>query len=187
MTSTEVDTMDAGSLRAAYKVLMNEHQHLAASYESLVRQQAPAEHAKCKCSMAISALGDGCRYCQPQEYIDRLHDMIEGERAEQAAPQPEQSETLATAHDWIRSALTLPDDAPRRFDYYAQRIVERDARIAELEQALDEIANPVKYMRMRLEDGEQLSGMAAMQLGQSASYLRDIARAALAKHGEAGE
>lgn len=43
MTSTEVDAMDAGSVRAAYKVLMNDYQHLAASYESLVRQQAPAE------------------------------------------------------------------------------------------------------------------------------------------------
>ena len=27
---------------------------------------------KCKCSLAISLNGDGCRYCQPQEYIDRL-------------------------------------------------------------------------------------------------------------------
>ena len=24
--------------------------------------------------MAQSMVGDGCRYCQPQEYIDRLHD-----------------------------------------------------------------------------------------------------------------
>jgi tellurite resistance protein len=28
--------------------------------------------SQCKCSMSISALGDGCRYCQPQEFIDRL-------------------------------------------------------------------------------------------------------------------
>ena len=28
--------------------------------------------SKCKCSMAISLTGDGCRHCQPQEYIDRL-------------------------------------------------------------------------------------------------------------------
>ncbi len=37
---------------------------------------------KCECSMSISVLGDGCRYCQPQEYIDRLHDQIEDERDE---------------------------------------------------------------------------------------------------------
>ena len=27
---------------------------------------------KCKCSLAISLNGDGCRYCQPHEYINRL-------------------------------------------------------------------------------------------------------------------
>jgi len=29
--------------------------------------------------MSISMLGDGCRYCQPQEYIDRLHEQAEEE------------------------------------------------------------------------------------------------------------
>ena len=32
---------------------------------------------KCECSFAIRMLGDGCRYCQPQEYIDRLHDTMQ--------------------------------------------------------------------------------------------------------------
>ena len=32
---------------------------------------------QCKCSMSISVLGDGCRYCQPQEYIDQLIEQIE--------------------------------------------------------------------------------------------------------------
>jgi len=27
---------------------------------------------RCKCSMSISLTGDGCRYCQPQEHIDRI-------------------------------------------------------------------------------------------------------------------
>lgn len=34
------------------------------------------EH-KCQCDFRIRMLGDGCRYCQPQEYIDRLHDTME--------------------------------------------------------------------------------------------------------------
>ena len=34
------------------------------------------EH-KCQCDFRIRMLGDGCRYCQPQKYIDRLHDTIE--------------------------------------------------------------------------------------------------------------
>jgi hypothetical protein len=33
--------------------------------------------SECKCSWSISALGDGCRYCQPQEYIDQLADALE--------------------------------------------------------------------------------------------------------------
>lgn len=32
--------------------------------------------SECKCTMAQSITGDGCRYCQPQEYIDRLHEQI---------------------------------------------------------------------------------------------------------------
>lgn len=32
--------------------------------------------SKCKCSMAISLNGEGCRYCQPQTYIDSLEGAI---------------------------------------------------------------------------------------------------------------
>lgn len=32
---------------------------------------------RCMCTMAQYLTGDGCRYCQPQEYIDKLHDQIE--------------------------------------------------------------------------------------------------------------
>lgn len=32
---------------------------------------------ECKCTMAQSLTGDGCRYCQPQEYINRLHEQLE--------------------------------------------------------------------------------------------------------------
>jgi hypothetical protein len=32
--------------------------------------------------MAISVNGDGCRYCQPQEYIDKLFEWLEESRAE---------------------------------------------------------------------------------------------------------
>ena len=31
---------------------------------------------KCKCSMSISVLGDGCRYCNPQFYIDLLEEQL---------------------------------------------------------------------------------------------------------------
>lgn len=38
------------------------------------------------------------------------------------ADQSELRETVDAAHDYIRAALKLPEDAPRRFDYYAQMI-----------------------------------------------------------------
>jgi cell division septum initiation protein DivIVA len=37
---------------------------------------------KCQCSLRIRLTGDGCRYCQPQEYIDRLHDNAKEDHAE---------------------------------------------------------------------------------------------------------
>lgn len=36
--------------------------------------------SKCKCTLAISLTGEGCRYCQPQNYINILHDTIDEER-----------------------------------------------------------------------------------------------------------
>lgn len=41
----------------------------------------------CKCSMSISMLGDGCRYCQPQGHIDRLSDHLEDAETELAQAQ----------------------------------------------------------------------------------------------------
>ena len=32
---------------------------------------------RCKCPMTISVTGDGCRYCQPQSYIDSLEEWLE--------------------------------------------------------------------------------------------------------------
>ena len=44
------------------------------------------EQGRCACTFSQRVLGDGCRYCQPQEYIDRLHVILEEERSEAAAP-----------------------------------------------------------------------------------------------------
>ena len=32
--------------------------------------------SECKCSLSIRVLGDGCRYCQPQTYIDFLEGAV---------------------------------------------------------------------------------------------------------------
>ena len=32
---------------------------------------------KCKCDLRTKLVGDGCRYCNPQHYIDHLHDALD--------------------------------------------------------------------------------------------------------------
>ena len=53
------------------------------------------------------------------------------------------------------------------------------AEVQRLRDALEEIADPIKFMRARLEDGEQLNGVYAIQMAESGNYLRDIAKRAL--------
>ena len=48
----------------------------------LANAPSPAGVDGCKCSMSISMLGDGCRHCQPQEYIDRIGEMLDEDRLE---------------------------------------------------------------------------------------------------------
>ena len=31
---------------------------------------------KCQCNLRTKLVGDGCRYCNPQDYIDHLHDAL---------------------------------------------------------------------------------------------------------------
>lgn len=58
--------------------------------------------------------------------------------------------------------------------------------VAGLVEALEEISDPIRFMKERLEEGERLNGMAAVQLAEDASYLRGIARTALAAHHKQG-
>ena len=51
----------------------------------------------------------------------------------------------------------------------------------ELREALKNIANPIAYMESRLQEGERLNGMMALQLGNSPEYLKGIAEQALKK------
>ena len=32
---------------------------------------------ECKCDLRTKLVGDGCRYCNPQEYIDKLCDALD--------------------------------------------------------------------------------------------------------------
>ena len=36
--------------------------------------------SECKCDLRTKLVGDGCRYCNPQEYIDHLIECLEEQR-----------------------------------------------------------------------------------------------------------
>jgi len=80
--------------------------------------------------------------------------------------------TLEQAHDAYSKS-------PELYKYMAAV----DSYADFLESKLDEIANPIKYMRMRLEEGQQLNGMFANSMSDSANYLKEIAREALSANG----
>lgn len=61
-----------------------------------------------------------------------------------------------------------------------------EAGVSALVEALEEISDPIRFMQERLEEGESLNGMAAVQLAKDASYLRGIAIAALAAYRSQG-
>ena len=63
-----------------------------------------------------------------------------------------------------------------------QRAQQPAPDVSALVEALEEISDPIRFMEERLEEGERLNGMAAVQLAGDASYLRGIARAVLAAH-----
>jgi hypothetical protein len=56
---------------------------------------------RCTCSMSISMLGDGCRYCQPQEYIDRLGEWLD----EQGAILEKLEDSAVVPEGWKRVPL----------------------------------------------------------------------------------
>lgn len=61
-----------------------------------------------------------------------------------------------------------------------------DPSVSALVEALEEISDPIRFMEERLEEGERLNGMAAVQLAKDASYLRGIALKALATYHNQG-
>lgn len=51
--------------------------------------------SKCQCSMAIRMTGEGCRYCQPQTYIDRVSEWLQDSREEAASLEAERDQLKA--------------------------------------------------------------------------------------------
>ena len=58
----------------------------------------------------------------------------------------------------------------------------RDPEVERLVEALRHIENPIKYMQDHLEPGYVMNGGMAIQLSESASYLKGIAKEALKQY-----
>ena len=93
---------------------------------------SPAGVDGCKCSMSISMLGDGCRHCQPKEYIDRLGEMLDEERAELSDAQAIIDGLRGEVAE-LRSMLATVSKAGLRVrterDQQAQRVGELEAAL----------------------------------------------------------
>lgn len=63
-------------------------------------QLAGQGQEKCVCTFAQRVVGDGCRHCNPQEYIDRLHKCLDEYREEADAPDQAQEDAPIV---WPRS------------------------------------------------------------------------------------
>ena len=106
----------------------------------LANAPSPAGVDGCKCSMSISMLGDGCRHCQPQEYIDRLGEMLDEERSELSAAQ-----AIIDGLRWevaqLQSMLATVSKAGIRVrtdrDQQAQRIGELEGLLREWRRMFD--------------------------------------------------
>ena len=68
--------------------------------------------SKCKCSMSISMLGDGCRYCQPQQYIDKLAEWLEESRAEATTLEAECERLRASLNDAAKAMHWVQANTP---------------------------------------------------------------------------
>ena len=79
----------------------------------------------------------------------------------------------------LSDAMDIYEKSPILFSY----IKAVDAYADSLETALDEIANPIKYMNLRLKEGERLNGLFANSMSDSANYLKEIATEVLSANG----
>ena len=85
---------------------------------------------------------------------------------------------VSLLHD-VSCASTLTNTEPliRLSEYEALQ-----AECVRLVTALEEIISPIPYMEKRLEEGERLNGLVAVQLAEDAEYLRDIAYKAVTSY-----
>lgn len=80
----------------------------------------------------------------------------------------------ATRYSPAEGILRSLDYCTEECERLAKQLMSTDP-VAALVVALEEIIAPIPFMKKRLQVGEQLNGLVAVQLAEDAEYLRDIA------------
>ena len=101
--------------------------------------------------------------------------------------QEQVGEALADLNSWA-NGIYAPRHQHKNLEIVGDERQQHIKRIEELEGALNNIENPITYLRREAEkDGAKLNGAAAVSLAEDASFLKGIARQALSTNEDKGE
>ena len=134
---------------------------------------------RCKCSLAISLTGDGCRYCQPQEYIDRLEEWVDEERQQLEQAEARVDQHIESLDAYIKEndrLLAANQDLQDWFDDARAAAEKSEARVAELTQEVAElecVAIPAYVLRKQAEAVDSAADCLALQ-GQQCAAVSDL-------------
>ena len=88
----------------------------------------------CKCDLRTRAVGDGCRYCNPQHYIDILEDQTKDDSAEI-------EELISDIDSYIKMTSQMSNEIVSQQAEIDRLKGQRDRLYEELKEARDEVAN----------------------------------------------
>lgn len=89
----------------------------------------------------------------------------------------ENTEFMQYGEEWKSEMKKLPKDVI--INICSQIGIEKQNEIDNIKLALKEIESPISFMQDRLQEGEKLNGMMAIELSKDHNYLKGIARKVL--------
>lgn len=161
--------------RASNLAFQTQHYPLHEELRTLLSAPSTAGVDGCKCSMSISMLGDGCRHCQPQEYIDRLGEMLDEERSELSDAQAIIDGMRGEVAGLRKRAKTAEREAGSALRTY--KGLEKVARV--VSDNSDQVCGELNVLRQQFDQQAQrigelaeLAAQASVNCKNTAYYLR---------------